>query len=403
MKKITSLFIMSVLVAVGGYSIAAAQGTVTCQKVTISSWRGCEPVVETRGTVSTDKYSAVVNVFYSSMGADYNTSDFPLLSVEYGLVADGSFDMSTDPKPQSKGNETVAFFLNGLDEGKTYQYRAVLSWVGGVKYGEVKKFQAIKKITTSSDIETVTVSTGTSGTSSSGSTQPKTSTTSSGSTTSTSSSSTPKSSSSSSSSSTSSGSTTGIFSLFGGSTKSSGSTVTSVFNNIDEKSGFRLAIDNGKTEVRTGDTVTVKVRYENNNTKSFTNGSVEIFLPDQYTITATNKGIIDKVSNAVVISLRDFPAGAFGTAVVTAQATGKSGDFDQAMTQAGMKIGGVVLKVADIDEYIVASKSSSSSKLGASASGTGMLPGTIIGWLLLLIILAAIVIIGRRYFMKKDY
>jgi cytoskeletal protein RodZ len=267
----------------------------------------------------------------------------------------------------------------------------LLSWVGGVKYGEVKKFQAIKKITvatpdtttsTTSSSSTSSSSTNTSSSSSSTSTKPKTTT-----------------STSSSSSSSAASTSGGLFSLFGGSTTKT-ATPTSVFNNVDERAGFRLAIDDNKTEIRQGETITIKVRYENNNVKSFSNGTVEIYLPDQLAVTGTNKGIIDKVNNSVVISLRDFPAGAFGTAIVTAQATGKAGDLDQVMTQAGMKIGGVVLKVADIDEYIAGS---SSSTLGASASGVGFLPGSLIGWLLLLIILAAIVIIGRRYFVKKDY
>jgi hypothetical protein len=332
-------------------------------------------------------------VFYSSNGADYNTSDFPSVFVEYGLVSENSFDNQSYSKSQSKGSETLGFIIEGLDEGKWYQYRAALSWVGGVKYGDIKKFQAVKKIT----VPTPTTSTSTSSSSS-----PSTTTTNSpSSSTTTNTTSTKPTMTTSSSSNTGSSASTGGFSIFGfGNSAKTNNAPTSVFNNIDERAGFRLAIDNGKTEVRQGDTVTVKVRYENNNTKSFSNGTIEIYLPDQYAVTGTNKGIIDKVSNSVVISLRDFPAGAFGTAIVTAQATGKAGDLDQAMTQAGMKIAGVVLKVADIDEYI---SGSSSSSLGASASGTGFLPASINGWLLLLIILAAIVIIGRRYFVKKDY
>jgi hypothetical protein len=371
---------------------AGAQ-TTSCIKLRIGSWDGCEPIVQTLGPVSTDRNSAVVNVFYSSQGADFQTRDWPQLSVEYGLISENSFDNQTELRPQGKGSNTEGFLIGGLDEGKWYQYRAVLSWVGGVKYGEIKKFQAVKKITVPTPVTTST--------SSSTSTATTNSTSSSSTTTNTTSTKPKTTATTSSSNNTGSLTSTGGFSIFGfGNSTKTNNTPTSVFNNVDERAGFRLAIDDGKTEIRQGDTVTIKVRYENNNTKSFSNGTVEIYLPDQLAVTGTNKGIIDKVGNSVVISLRDFPAGAFGTAIVTAQATGKAGDLDQVMTQVGMKIGGVVLKVADIDEYIAGSSSSS---LGASASGTGFLPASIIGWLLLLIILAAIVIIGRRYFVKKDY
>ena len=397
MKSFTFFLILS-LVSISSLStifISPVYAQTTCIKQRIGSWDGCEPIVQTVGTVSTDKNSAVINAFYSSNGAGYNADSWPTMTIEYGLLSDGQFDNSSGRKSMPHGSDTVGFMITGLDEGKWYQYRAVLSWVGGVKYGEVKKFQAIKKITVITP-DTTTTSTITSSTSSGSSTSSST-TTSSNSSTSTK----PKTTTSTSSNSSSSTATTsgGLFSLFSGSTAKT-DTPTSIFNNIDERAGFRLAIDDSKTEIRQGETITIKVRYENNNVKSFSNGTVEIYVPDQLAVTGTNKGIIDKVGNSVVISLRDFPAGAFGTAIVTAQATGKAGDLDQVMTQAGMKIGGVVLKVADIDEYIAGS---SSSTLGASASGVGFLPGSLIGWILLLIILAAIVIIGRRYFVKKDY
>jgi hypothetical protein len=132
------------------------------------------------------------------------------------------------------------------------------------------------------------------------------------------------------------------------------------------------------------------------------NSSVDIYLAPQYTFVSTTKGIYDRIDNKVSIDLREFPGGGFGTAEVTAKATAKSGDLDQAVSQAALRTPKVTLKVSDVDEY-VGGNSSSNSVLGASAAGAGFLPHSIIGWLILLIVLAAIVIIGRRYFIKKDY
>lgn len=377
MKKITqsiSLIIATLLLS-GSLTpvIALAQITQNCANpVKIASWDGCEPVVTTLGVISSDRYSAIVSAFYSDNGADYNTSDIPSLSIEYGLNSEGTFSNSSESRPENGGSETISFKLDGLIDGQKYQYRAVLNWVGGTKYGQIKTFTAQKQIagsgtatpatTTASETlaEEVVIPAPTVPTP-----------------------------------------TTGLFGWLSGNKKTTTTTVASQFKNVDEKSGLKLAIDNGQTQVSNGDTVTIKVRYENNSTKSYRDGVLDIYLPDQYVVESTNKGIHDKVDNMVSISLKDFPAGAFGTAIVIANASGKSGNLDQAVSQASLKIGTIALKVTDIDEYNA--DGGSGNVLGASASGTGFLPGKLIGWILLLIVLAAIVIIGRRYFAKKDY
>ncbi len=374
------------------YHFISAQSH-TCVTYRIASWNGCEPLISTAGTISTDKYSAVVNAYYSSNGADYNTLDWPALYIEYGRSDTNDFSETSDLRGQGKGTKTEGFILEGLEEGVWYQYRAALNWVGGVKYGDVKRFQAVKKIMP----EEPTVTTTTSNTQTTNSTpvETKTTTTNNNTTTNNTTNTTTNS-----TTTTQKSTNTGTWSIFGTTRKNIAPVNEPLFKNVDERSGFKLAIDDERTEVRQGDTVTIKVRYENNNTKSFSNGSVEVYLPDQMLVTGTNKGVIDKVGNRVVISLRDFPAGAFGTATVTAQVTQPAGDLDQVMTQAGLKISDVVLKVADVNEYIGGSKNST---LGASTGNVGFLPGSIIGWVLLLVILAGMVILGRRYFMQKDY
>ncbi len=377
MKKIfiSSTTLLVALTLVGTFFVrgivSATEPTPTCANpIHIASWEGCEPIVTTAGVVSTDKYSAVVNAFYSSNGADYNSTDRPSLSVEYGLNS-GEFDNSSKAIDQNKGSTTVGFLLEGLQENQKYKYRAVLSWVGGIKYGEIKTFVAQKQTTTTTTTTTTNSTTTDTTTVVPAPVVPSTT-------------------------------GGGIFNWFNGGSKKTTTATPTLPANIDEKSGFRLAIDDGETTVAQGDEVTIKVRYENNNSKTYTSGSVQVYLAPQYAFTASNKGIYDRVDNTVVISLRDFPGGGFGTAIITAKANGKPGDLDQAISQAVMKVNGVTLKVSDIDEY-GSSGSSSKGVLGASASGAGFLPGSLIGWIVLLVVLALVVIIGRRYFTKKDY
>lgn len=379
MKKLTSL---SLVFGIAFGILSANFAHAECTTLKVRSWRGCEPTVETIGTISTDKYSAVVSASWSSAGADYNGEDTPSLMIEYGRVSGGVFDKTSDVKLLRKDEPvTKSFLLTGLDDGQRYAYRAVLTWPGGIKRGEVKSFDAVKKLTAAPVVTTPTTT---------NSNIPATT----GNTTTTTTDNTlvysaqPK-------------NTSTLGGLLGGS-KDTTTKSNSGFSNVANQSGFRLAIDNGETKVNQGDTITIKVRYENNNTKSADNSSVDIYLAPQYTFVSTTKGIYDRIDNKVSIDLREFPGGGFGTAEVTAKATAKSGDLDQAVSQAALRTPKVTLKVSDVDEY-VGGNSSSGSVLGASAAGAGFLPKSIIGWLILLIVLAAIVIIGRRYFIKKDY
>lgn len=383
MKKILSLFLAFGLVfAIAGAPLSVQRAHADCPIIQIRSWNGCEPTIETGGVISTDKYSAVVSASVNSLGADYNSEDAPRLSIEYGVIYGGTFDRVTEVKIIKKtDNPAQSFLLTGLEDGQKYAYRAILTWTGGTKRGEVKTFIAKKQITPTQTTTNTQTSTNTQ--------IPYT-----GNTTTQPVDNTPIYSADT--------NTSVLGGLFGG-TKTTTKT-TSLFSNTAELSGFRLAIDNGQTQVHQGDTVTIKVRYENNNTKSADNSTVDIYLAPQYSFDSTTKGIYDRIDNKVSIDLRSFPGGAFGTAVITAKATGKAGDLDQAVSQAALRTPKVTLKVTDIDEYVAGSGSSSSnSVLGASVSGSGFLPSTILGWLLVLIILAAIVIVGRRYFIKKDY
>jgi hypothetical protein len=356
-------------------STALAQTQVTnCNRVKIASWDGCPPEISTSGVVSTDQYSAIVKATYTSNGANYNVVDQPHLFIEYGLYSNGNFDMTSDTHAQTKGSRTDSFLLNGLREGQRYYYHAVLTWPGGRIEGETKVLTATKQTlgTGSSPATTNTgTTTGTQTTTVIGDTSPGP-----------------------------------IFGggLFGTKKTTTTTTSTSQFKNLEEKNGFRLAIDDGVTKVAQGEQVNLKVRYENNNTKSATGAVVKVYLAPQFTFVSTTKGIYDRVDNMVTIDLRDFTAGGFGTVIITANATGKPGDLDQAISQATLSVSGNTLKVMDIDEYSdQAGKTKSGNVLGASATGSGFLPSSIVGWVLLLVVLAIIVIVGRRYFVKKDY
>ncbi len=349
----------------------------TCHVVVKNTWSGCEPSVSTDGVISTDQYSAIVSASYNSNDAEYNTIDWPVLSIEYGIKGENLDSVSDSSFKMPKGTNSYSFLLNGLQDGQQYDFRAKLTWVGGVKYGAVKSFIAVKKQTGNGGAvtNTSTINTSSTGTDTGSSSTTTTSTT----------------------SSTNNGSGW-LFTLLGG---QKASTPAKQFINIDERNGLKLAIDDGITQVNTGDSVTLKVRYENNSTKDFPKSTIEIFLPPEFTFNSSSKGIFDRIDNILTITLQDFPAGAFGTATVDITASGKHGDLDQVVSQARLTAGTNVLKVADVDEYVV---KKSTSLLGASASSTtGFLPSTIIGWILLLVVLALVVVIGRRYFIKKDY
>jgi hypothetical protein len=65
MKKLTSLsLVFGLMLAIAApLSINVAHAECTTMKV--GSWRGCEPTVETGGTISTDKYSAVISASWN--------------------------------------------------------------------------------------------------------------------------------------------------------------------------------------------------------------------------------------------------------------------------------------------------------------------------------------------------
>ncbi len=388
MKKITqsiALLIATLLVSGSLIPVAAFAKDEDCpQPVKIASWDGChgDPIVYTKGSITeANTNSAVVNASFTFNGADFNTSDAPQIYIEYGQDPTLYTKEVTDSITvlnQTIGS--VGFSIKGIQHGKNYYYRAILVWVGGITKGDILPIEwktATTTTTTTGSTTTTTTSPAIDGSTTKANTsdnymlQPT-------------------------------APSTGLFGIFGTKKATTATTTTSQFKNVDEKSGFKLAIDDGVTKVSQGDTVTLKVRYENNNAKLYKDGTINIYLPDQYIVDTTNKGIHDKVDNMVSINLKEFPAGGFGTAIVIAKATGRSGNLDQAVSQASLTVGTVTLKVTDIDEY-GAGTDSSGNVLGASASGAGFLPGKLIGWILLLIVLAAIVIIGRRYFVKKDY
>ena len=379
MKKLTNSITLLVAALLISGPIIPVTTFAACEPVKIASWDGCEPTVRTMGNqTEVNTNSAVITAFYTSNGAEFNTADRPLLSIEYGTDP-SELGATTAAISVSPGTDTRGFTLTGLDRNQKYYYRAILSWVGGVKTGDI---QQIKWKTASTSTSTSTTT----------STTTSTSTIVAGSTTSTNTNDiqiTP------------SLPSTGIFGVFGSSKSTTTTKDTNQFKNVDEKSGIKLAIDDNTTLVSQGDEVTLKVRYENNSSKSYKNAVVNIYVPEQYTVESTNKGFHDKVDNMVSVSLPDFPAGGFGTAIVIAKATGRPGDLDQAVSQASLKAGSISLKVADVNEY--GSEASSGNVLGASVSGASLLPGKLIGWILLLVVLALLVILGRRYFTKKDY
>lgn len=374
MKKLTNSITLLVATLLISGSIIPVTTFAACEPVKIASWDGCEPTIETMGSkTESGVNSAVVSAYFSNNGADYNTADVPSVYFEYGTDP-SLYDSEIVPQKgigMFNGSQTVGYTLEGLDRNKIYYYRAVLNWVNGVKKGQIKRITWMTKnsITTTSTSTTVAGSTTSTNTNDIQITPSLPS--------------------------------TGIFGVFGSSKSTTTTKDTNQFKNVDEKSGIKLAIDDNTTLVSQGDEVTLKVRYENNSSKSYKNAVVNIYVPEQYTVESTNKGFHDKVDNMVSVSLPDFPAGGFGTAIVIAKATGRPGDLDQAVSQASLKAGSISLKVADVNEY--GSEASSGNVLGASVSGASLLPGKLIGWILLLVVLALLVILGRRYFTKKDY
>lgn len=370
MKRLSIFLTVSAVILFGGVSSYALFAQQNCRVYVLNTWNGCAPIIETAGVISTDKYSAVVQAFFNSNNADYTIYDYPELGIEFGPVKDGDFKYVTKLEAQLPGATNRSFLLNGLTEGETYMYRAVLYWVGGVEYGTTKEFVAGQKKLGSGGSVTSTETSSTTTTSTN------------------------------SSNSQSVGSQINL-SPFGNlfSNKPAQETKKTIYKQTDEKSGFRLAIDNGESLIRQGDIVTTKVRYENNNTRSSNNATVEIFFPKEYSVDSTNKGIVDRVGNKIVVSIDEFPAGGYGTIIATARATGRLGTIDQVLTQATLTVGSVKLAVTDADEY----GEGNIRKTQNSVSGANFVPGTLIGWIFLLIILALIVVIGRRYFIKKDY
>ena len=148
MKKIFT-FLMFVLLA---SNIAGAQ---TMRSVA-PSWTGGDPGLRTVGAIATTS-GITFKAFYNSLDAKYDTTDAPILYVEYGPT--GELGTATEGRYQATGNRVEDFTVNGLDSKKTYYYRAVLMYNNKTAYAEVLEYKPDSGTSTTQTVTTTSTTT----------------------------------------------------------------------------------------------------------------------------------------------------------------------------------------------------------------------------------------------------
>lgn len=376
MKKIFSFIIILLLAG----NIAFAQTT----RGVATSWIGGDPGLR---TVSAGAVTGGITfkAFYNSLNTNYDSSDAPILYIEYGPT--GTLGTATDGRYQNIGNRVEDFTVLGLDNKKLYYYRAVLLYNNKTAFGEVLEYKPGTATTTTSTTTTDT-------------------------------------------------SETPIdeeelvsdpnapdysnmwpWSLFGGIFSKKKNNIADTKPSSKKENGVSLAITNKVTETGVGQNTTYTVTYANISGKNYPDVDIEVLLPLEYAFVSTDKGDYYKDAHSVLIKLYEFETREKGTINIATQALGKKSQ-KSAEASAHLYTDTTETIVYDIDNYNAKVKSNSRSARGSEednrdvkkssrttkSSSTNPLAGsTMIGWLIIALIVGGIVFVSYKYFKKDKY
>lgn len=376
MKKFFSFLIIILLTS----NIALAQVT----RGTAPSWTGGDPGLRTVGATATTS-GITFKAFYNSLDAQYNTTDAPILYVEYGPT--GSLGNSTEGKYQSVGNRVEDFTVSGLDSKKTYHYRAVLMYNNKTAYAEVLEYKPGSTTTTQT---TTTATTTTDDGLSSTLTDDEV----------ISDPSIPE--------------DVWQWSLFSGIFGNKKKNIADTKPASKKENGVSLSITNKVTDTGIGQNTTYTVTYANTSGKAFADVDIEILLPLEYSFVSTDKGDYYKDAHSVLVKLYEFEAREKGTINIVAEATGKkSQKFAEASAHLYTEKTETI--VYDIDNYnakvISTSRSARNSTTGTATrtatrdtnSANPLAGSTMIGWIIIAAIIGGVVFVSYKYFKKDKY
>lgn len=188
------------------------------------------------------------------------------------------------------------------------------------------------------------------------------------------------------------------------------SRTTTVVNNTTTVTGgtggnsmVRLTITNNREIVRGGREVGYDVTWENISGRTLENLVLEVNFPEQMNVVDTDQGAIKRNTQTVVLEIDTLESKETGEMTILTEVNGGLRDGDPVVAQAIMafenpRTTGTENAIAyDADEF----SSTNGNVLGASLFGLGFLPTSLGGWLLILLIILIIIVLVR-YFMKKD-
>lgn len=342
------------------------------------SWTGGDPGLRTVGA-STITGGVAFKAFYNSLDSNYNNTDTPILYVEYGTT--GTLGTATEGRYQATGNRIEEFTVPGLDNKKTYYFRAVLMYNNKTAYGEVLEYKPGTGQTVTTSTQTTSQTSDTTQNENEVVSDPSVP---------------------------SDIWPWSLFSWFGGGNKNTATTKP----NTKNEHGARISITNNVTETGLGQNSVYTISYANTSGKTLNNVDIEVLLPLEYSFVDTDKGDYYSDAHSVLLKLYTFEPQEKGTINITVQGTGKKAQ-KYAEASAHLYTDKNEVVVYDIDTYTNKKGSTTrsariagtraSSQQSATASANPLSGSTMIGWLIIGLIIAGVVFVSYKYFKKDKY
>ena len=165
-----------------------------------------------------------------------------------------------------------------------------------------------------------------------------------------------------------------------------------------------LKITNPYKQITSGDTVDFTITYKNTSGKTFKDALLRVIFPKEITFKRSSDGNYSSSNNALTLVLGTLSPNQSGSLSIQGIASGKSND--NIVTSATIAYTGISNNAQyDAVAYTmneITGSSNGSLFSGASIfSGGGLLPTSIVGWLLLVIVIFLLIYFGRKMYTKK--
>jgi hypothetical protein len=169
---------------------------------------------------------------------------------------------------------------------------------------------------------------------------------------------------------------------------------------IGEKSPIMLKIENKYEAISEGDIVDYTVTYKNIGSSTLANPMIQVVAPKGIVLTNSSSGTYSSDTNTLTVPLSDLAKNANDVIYIQGKVSGVPSDASQIVTTALL----VYTNASGAQENAMAyalnkikNNTANSNTLSASAaSGSGILPTSLIGWLIVVICIMGIVFIARK-------